>query len=116
MGWYVQTSIEKGDWDIMWTDHIIDTDVLMRMYFFQKISHFPGIHVLARKNLLGFSLNELKKKFPDEYNFYPDTWLLPSNYADFRAEFEQTKEKNRTYIVKPEADCQGRGIFLTKKL
>jgi tubulin polyglutamylase TTLL6/13 len=27
-----------------------------------------------------------------------------------------TKGKVRTYIVKPEADCQGRGIFLTRNI
>lgn len=65
LGWYVQTNPDKGDWDVMWTDQMIDTDVLMRMHFFQKISHFPGIHVLARKNMLGLSLMDMRKKFPE---------------------------------------------------
>lgn len=45
------------------------------------------------------------------------TWMLPQQYADFRAYYEtKQKGKTRTYIVKPEADCQGRGIFLTRKI
>ena len=98
LGWIAQTSDNRGDWDVFWTDHIIDTDVLMKMHFFQKVSHFPGIHVLARKNLLGLSLIEMRKKFFEEYRFFPDTWLLPSQYADFRSDFDQS---DRTYIVKP---------------
>lgn len=43
---------------------MIEADTLIKMHFFQKISHFPGIHVLARKNLLGMSFMEMNKKFP----------------------------------------------------
>jgi tubulin polyglutamylase TTLL6/13 len=50
------------------------------MHFFQKISHFPGIYVLARKNLLGMSFTEMAKKFPEDYNFFPKTWLLPAEF------------------------------------
>jgi tubulin polyglutamylase TTLL6/13 len=51
------------------------------MHLFQKINHFPGIHVIARKNLLGHNLTNMGKKFPDEYNFFPMTWMLPQQYA-----------------------------------
>ena len=43
--------------------------------------------------------------------------MLPSQYVEFRQYYEdRPKGKCRTYIVKPEAECQGRGIFLTRKL
>ncbi len=63
------------------------------------------------------SLMNLRNHFPDEYNFFPLTWMLPMQYAEFRGYFEsKPRGKARTYIVKPEADCQGRGIFLTRKM
>jgi tubulin polyglutamylase TTLL6/13 len=31
----------------------------------QKINHFPGIYVLARKNLLGLHLMAMQNKFPE---------------------------------------------------
>jgi tubulin polyglutamylase TTLL6/13 len=113
----VQYSVDAGDWDILWTDWHIEPDVLIKMHLFQKISHYPGIHTLARKNLLGMNLMSMREAFPDEYNFFPLTWMLPQEYVEFRTYFEsKPKGKARTYIMKPEADCQGRGIFLTRKI
>jgi tubulin polyglutamylase TTLL6/13 len=40
---------------------------------------------MARKNHLGRNLTKLRKQFPDEYDFFPATWLLPSDYPDFKA-------------------------------
>lgn len=51
------------------------------MHFHQKINHYPGIYVIARKNLLGLNLMGMRNHFPDEYNFFPLTWMLPSQYS-----------------------------------
>lgn len=39
------------------------------------------------------------KHFPKEYNFFPQTWMLPAEYSDFKKNFNRKK----CYIVKPEA-------------
>lgn len=69
---------------------------------------------LARKNHLGRHLMKLRKQFPEDYKFFPQTWLLPAEYNDFKNQFQ--KGKARTFIIKPEASCQGRGIFLTRNI
>ena len=56
----------------------------------------------------------MKKYFPEDYDFFPPTWMLPSDYKDFKAQFNAKRAK--TFIVKPEASCQGKGIFLTRSL
>ena len=84
LDWRIQNSTKKGDWDVLWTDQMIEPDTLIKMHFFQKISHFTGIHVLARKNLLGMSFMEMNKKFPEAYNFFPKTYLLPADYPLLR--------------------------------
>lgn len=61
------------------------------------------MYQLARKNYLGRNLGKMFKSFPDEYKFFPRTWLLPTDYNDFKAQFQ--KGKMRTFIVKPEASC-----------
>jgi tubulin polyglutamylase TTLL6/13 len=57
---------------------------------------------LSRKNLLGRGLMKMKKQFPEDYNFFPMTWMLPVEYHELKAYFDTTKKgKARTYIVKP---------------
>ena len=83
---------------------------------YQRINHFPGMYALARKNHLARNLMRMQKIFPDDYKFFPQTWLLPSEYPDYRSQYNAKKKNSKTFIVKPEASCQGRGIFLTRNL
>ena len=65
---------------------------------------------LARKNHLAMNLNKLRKEYPDHYSFYPKTWILPADKGDLISQFKDRKPK--TFILKPQASCQGRGIML----
>ena len=77
---------------------------------------------LARKNHLARNLTRLQKTFPNDYNFFPKTWLLPAEFSDFIRQFNvpskvnPKQKKNPVFIAKPEASCQGRGIFLSRSL
>lgn len=84
----------------------------------QMINHFPGMPNIARKNRLGQNLNRMQKSFPREYGFYPKTWVLPTEMSDFRNQFDNHGNSigNRVFIIKPDAGCQGRGIFLTRTI
>jgi len=110
--WKLSLKEEDENWDICWIDTGMTPDRLMHMKPYQKINHFPGMYTLARKNTLAVNLNNLKRLFPTLYDFFPPTWILPLDGADFRAQFNEKRAK--TFIVKPEASCQGRGIFLTR--
>ncbi|CAK66605.1 unnamed protein product (macronuclear) [Paramecium tetraurelia] len=103
---------ETQVWDFCWTDNAVLPETLARMQSHQRINHFPGMYCIARKNYLGKNLNKMAKQFPDEFDFYPKTWMLPSDISDLR----QNIKKIKYFIVKPEASCQGRGIFLTKQV
>ena len=69
-------------------------------------------------------LMRLYKLYPDEYDFFPRTYLLPVEYNEFKLQFKKdpakkdsaTKEaaETETFIIKPENLCQGRGIYLVK--
>ena len=112
-GWKLNYDEESDDWDVFWTDNAVQPEKLAKMKHYQRINHFPGMYLLSRKNYLAFNLGKLKKLFPDCYNYYPKTWVIPCDVGDLKS-FMSSK-KSPYVIVKPEASCQGRGIFLTKK-
>ncbi|GFO20153.1 tubulin polyglutamylase ttll13, partial [Plakobranchus ocellatus] len=103
---------DDEDWTLYWTDFSVALERVMDMKKYQKINHFPGMNEICRKDLLARNLNRMQKMFPKEYNVFPKTWCLPADYGDFQAYTRQ--KKNKTYILKPESGCQGRGIWVTK--
>lgn len=46
------------------------------------------------------------KYFPEEYNFFPKTWVIPNEVNDLRNHFAQNNQGSNkhkaTYIVKPD--------------
>lgn len=47
----------------------------------QKVNLFPRMSEICRKDLLSRNLNRMRKSFPDDYNFFPATWVLPAEYV-----------------------------------
>ncbi|XP_012937408.1 tubulin polyglutamylase ttll6 isoform X10 [Aplysia californica] len=103
---------DDDDWTLYWTDFSVALERVMDMKKYQKINHFPGMNEICRKDMLARNLNRMQKMFPKEYNVFPKTWCLPADYGDFQAYTRQ--KKNKTYILKPESGCQGKGIWVTK--
>lgn len=113
LGWVVERSKKSQKWDIMWTDYHIDAQDLFKLNDHQKISHFPAIEVLSKKNFLGRSLMKMAKIFPKEYSFFPPTWSVPSELGELmRFDSLHAEDEKTIYIFKPEAGCQGKGISL----
>lgn len=110
--WKTCENREDTESDLFWTDSAISPEKLAKMKPYQKINHFPGMYTLARKNYLARNLGKMRKVLPEDFDFYPSTWVLPAELADLKA-FAQ-KNPRCTFILKPEASCQGRGIFLTR--
>lgn len=109
----MRTSIdEEEDWDVWFIDGPTIPALLVKMKSYQRTNHFPGMYTLARKNLLARNLSSMQKYFPKDYSFFPKTWLLPADLKSFKEQFNYRKAK--TFIIKPEASCQGKGIFLTR--
>ena len=73
------------------------------MHPYQRTNHFPGIYNLAKKNMLGRHLMRLQSVFPNDYNFFPPTYVLPADFKEFL--YQVGNRRNKTYIVKPEASC-----------
>lgn len=67
----------KPDWDITWHDLGITADFLSKLEPYQKVSQYPGMYVITRKNYMARNLMKMQKAFPDEYKFFPRTWIMP---------------------------------------
>lgn len=50
-----------------------------------------------------------------EFGFFPKSWIFPYESYELM-NFMQEKKKPLTFIVKPTNSCQGKGIFLTKRV
>lgn len=44
--------------------------------------------MVAHKNKLGKNLMMMKKVYPDDYDFFPETYLLPYELYEFRNLFK----------------------------
>ena len=45
----------------------------------QKINHFNGMLEICRKKSMARNLQKLQKRFPDHYDFFPVTFILPND-------------------------------------
>ena len=76
----LRTSIDEDeDWDIWFIDGPTIPALLVKMKSYQRTNHFPGMYALARKNLLAKNLIAMQKYFPQDFSFFPRTWLLPQD-------------------------------------
>mmetsp|Transcript_43854 Transcript_43854/g.42362 ORF Transcript_43854/g.42362 Transcript_43854/m.42362 type:complete len:118 (-) Transcript_43854:1291-1644(-) len=74
----------SAEWDVFWADLGVDSDMLSMMKPYQKINHFPAMYLIARKTFLGKNLKKIQKLLPEEYNFFPKTWILPVEINELR--------------------------------
>ena len=79
------------EWDVSWHDLSIAPDFLAKLNPYQKVNHYPGMYVVTRKNHLARNLMRMKRAFPEEFNFFPQTWVLPGDNIDFRNQFDKQK-------------------------
>nr|XP_058929025.1 tubulin polyglutamylase TTLL11 isoform X2 [Kogia breviceps] len=82
------------------------------------VNKFPGMTEMVRKITLSRAVRIMQNLFPEEYNFYPRSWILPDEFQLFVAQVRMVKDGNPswkpTFIVKPDSGCQGDGIYLIK--
>lgn len=110
---YKVTRTDKTEYDIIWFDLPPVANILSKLKNFQRINHFPGVSQVSNKSYLARNLNRMAKVHPNGYSFFPQTWMLPSEFHDLK-NFD--KKGKHCYIVKPEMMSQGKGIYLTKNI
>ncbi|KAK9811398.1 hypothetical protein WJX72_003284 [[Myrmecia] bisecta] len=110
LGWQLAGDEE---WDVFWTDTSVSLDRVMRLQSTQKINHFTGMLEICRKKALARAMATMVQAgFADHYNFTPNTLVLPDQLDDLLLLLRGKKRK--TFILKPDSGCQGKGIRLVQ--
>ncbi|CAK86156.1 unnamed protein product (macronuclear) [Paramecium tetraurelia] len=120
---------DGDDWDIMWAEKEWIHEVMDHTHLQsnQKINHFRNHYELTRKDLMIKNFKRYKKNLEREgkneeannYNFFPLTFHLPSEYPIFFEEFKRQSNNGDTktaWIMKPIGKSQGKGIFIFNKI
>uniref|UniRef100_A0A183BM19 Tubulin tyrosine ligase-like family, member 11 n=1 Tax=Globodera pallida TaxID=36090 RepID=A0A183BM19_GLOPA len=79
-----------------------------------RVNKFPGMSELAKKVSLTEAIRSMRELFPDEYAFYPQSWVLPAHLDSFKSYCTQQRDAGKAlcFIVKPDEGAQGTGIYL----
>ncbi|KNC54186.1 tubulin tyrosine ligase [Thecamonas trahens ATCC 50062] len=117
------SSSDEG-WDVLWGDCNTVRDVMSgrRLATGARINHFRNHYELTRKDLMTKNLKAKRRMAMKAgnavaaayYDILPASYALPQDYALFLEEFRRSR--GATWIMKPIARSQGRGIFLFNKL
>lgn len=107
-GWVVVTDEDGRPWNVCWTDTSVATERVMALKSYQKINHFPGMSMLCRKNGLARSLTRMHRVCGKEYAFFPESYVLPQEMSEFKAQFSGRRSPSNVWIVKPDHGCQVR--------
>lgn len=110
-------------WTGIWAKHQ-NAESLQNLECIQKVNHFPSSWCIGRKDRLARTMNIMKRIHGKEYDFHPDTFILPADKDAFfrivKGELGQSgskkvssnshNSKESLWIVKPVASSCGRGI------
>ncbi|CAH8594886.1 unnamed protein product [Schistosoma guineensis] len=99
---------------LIWSDNFLPLERIMKLKPYQRANHFPGMIEICRKDLLTKNFSRMQKAEPDEYNFMPNTWVLPQEFGYFSNYARKLYRQgcNACFIQKPANGAMGHGIRL----
>jgi hypothetical protein len=104
---------DTSDVSVVWLEH---TDSRSTISPYQVVSKIEGMLSACRKAELAASLRAMQESYPTDYAFCPRTWILSASVPEEALDLERTMAQKRgwTYICKPTAGSQGKGVRLVK--
>jgi tubulin polyglutamylase TTLL4 len=103
----ISQSPSLSKWNFSWGRQF-EADIYSKCKSWQKINHFAGAYLMGRKDGLHERMTELRSRLGHPVPFYPESYLIPSEYERFGLAFPN----HPMWIVKPAAAARGNGIKL----
>ena len=97
----LETTTHTDDlWDVAWYDYYADHKVFRKLNSWQRINQFPCIEFLCNKAYCLRNLMRLQRKFPDQFDFVPETYFLPEDKKILNRIMNRADFKSRWFLVK----------------
>ena len=96
---FATTSSKKAV--LIWNNGSVKYNIYSQLKESQKFNHFPLSNQITRKDYLFINIMKIKNKFPEHFDFIPNSYLLPKDSAMLFKDYEQSRKK--IYICKPAA-------------
>ena len=105
----------ENEWNFRWKSGRYRPTEYKTPEEFQRMNHFPKSSIMTKKDTMLRALRKSKAIHGNVYAFFPDSFILPTEYTKFVHRFAE-QEKPELWICKPDGSSRGRGIFLIKDL
>ncbi|EPY21767.1 tubulin--tyrsoine ligase-like protein [Angomonas deanei] len=111
-----EAELNNYKFNLCWSDTVLPLTRITRFGNWQRSNHFPSMFLLCRKGHLGTTLGKMRRGLPSHFQFYPYTWTMRTERAQFMRYYAALRQKKlvKYFIVKPNSGCQGRGIVVTR--
>ena len=111
MGW--KETREPSDGSLIWyinSCKSIDHKLLnYKMCYFNR---YPRSGIICRKKPFQLLIKKYQRFFMPEFDFIPQTFILPEDYKEYSKFFDENKDK--IMLAKPSKGRGGEGIFFVK--
>ena len=78
---------EASQWNVRWGKHMLP-ESFKELRSYHKVNHFPGTGGIGRKDRLARNIAKSRRRFgAGEYNFLPETYLLPADRSLWEMKF-----------------------------
>ena len=90
---------DSHNWNLMWLGTNAQSYLYEGLNEYQRINHFPSSHEITRKDKLSLNILRMQQTYgEDAYDFVPQTFVLPEEFADFYATFHE--QRRSRWIVR----------------
>lgn len=103
----------------VWIDGILRPDDALDYDPGQICGKIPGMDYICYKSTLFRCLNHIRNFFPQQYEVFPRTFVLPDEFPEFQREHMHICGRTGvapTWVLKPKNGCCGNGITIVQSV